>query len=590
VHLVAHGSASAQSLRETLSEPAAPRRHEHEQVRPRPGSASGADGALQTSPLGTHSPLVSSSFNGLTNNDNTGFAWPPDTVGDVGPSNYVEMTNNAWAVYGKTGTKLAGPFDNNVLWAGLPSGLCKTHDDGDPIVVYDSIADRWVLTQFAVPVSGTTGGFHECIAVSKTSNPAGAYWAYDYLVSGTLFDDYPKLGVWPDGYYMSFNDFGHSFAGVTVAAFPRTQLLKGVKQNGIEFTPTQYPAGSDSFSMLPADSDGHLPPPAGTPEIFAQYQTPPIVPSERLSLFAFHADFATPANSTFRPLANLNTAPFIDQFCAEDCIPQKGTTQGLDDLSDRLLQRLSFRNYGNGAQALVVDDTVQGKVAQATPTYPTAAVRWYELRRHTGANWSIYQQGTYQPDASGNIPLSRWMGSAAMDGTHDLAVGYSASSRVAYPSIRYAARTPADPLGKLEAETTLYQGGGAQINIDRWGDYTAMSVDPADDCTFWYLGEYYTSADSSDWHTRIGSFRVPSCFGISQISPGSGLRGSTVTITGIGFTSSAVVKFNGVSASKTFVNSQKLTALVPSTATTGRVTVTQGTNTVYSAAVFRVTG
>jgi len=431
-----------------------------------------------------------------------------------------------------------------------------------------------------VPASGTAGGFHECIAVSKTSNPAGAYWSYDYLISTTLFNDYPKIGVWPDGYYLSFNDFTDSgFEGVTVAALPRVPLLSGLKQNGVEFTPSRYAAGPTSYSMLPADFDGRLQPPAGSPEIFAEYQTPPTSASERVTLFALHANYTTPSASTFAPIAGLATAPFTDQFCPQDCIRQKGMGVGLDDESDRLMQRLAYRKYGGGVEALVLNHTVRGPKNDADGK-PTAAVRWYELRKHSGI-WSIYQQSTFQPDASASYPLSRWMGSAAMDGTHDLAVGSSASSHLAYPSIRYAGRTPADALGKLEGETTMWAGTGAQTEADRWGDYTAMSIDPADDCTFWYLGEYYTATQGGDWHTRIGSFRFPNCVGISSVSPGSGARGSTITINGVGFTSTAVVKFNGVSASKTFVSSHQLKAVVPST---------QGANTVYSPASFLVTG
>ncbi len=536
------------------------------------------DGALQSSVGSLTSPGLSSSFAGLTNDDNgvagASLSLPPDTVGDVGPNRYVEMTNTVFAVYNKAGTKLAGPFPNSDLWQSLSaSDLCRQNNDGDPIVVYDPFANRWLLTQFAWDDS--PGNYNMCMAVSKTADPAGAYWAYDFLISTTRFNDYPKVGVWPDGYYVSFNDFGPSdYEGVTVAAFPRAKMVNGQAATGIKFS-TNYPA-DDAYSLLPADFDGRLPPPAGSPEVFAEEAAP-----NRLTLFEFKANFVTPANSTFTRKVDLTTAPFDDQICADFegfCIPQYDADDLLDALSDRLMHRLAYRNLGGGREALVVNHTVR------SPDHGQAGVRWYELQKSGGA-WSIRQQGTYAPNA-----LNRWMGSAAMDGNRNIAVGYSVSSAAQNPSIRYAARLASDPLGQLEAERTIISGGGSQILASRWGDYSAMSIDPADDCTFWYVQEYYpTTEELWGWRTRVGSFRFPSCVGVSRLTPSSGPVGTSVAITGRGFTSASTVKFNGLTAARTYHSPTSLTAVAPSGATTGRVAVTTGSNTGVSPTNFTVT-
>jgi hypothetical protein len=526
-----------------------------------------ADGAVQESVPAQNAPSVASSFDGISNLCG---CLPPDVSGDVGPNHYVEALNGAFAVYSKAGATLKAPTAMVALWSGLSGGLCKTHDDGDPIVVYDRLADRWLISQFAWE---DPDNYHECIAISKTPDPTGAYWAYDFKLTGTRFNDYPKFGVWPDGYYASFNDFdsdtGFGFAGVTVVAFNRAKMLTGdPTANGVRFV-----LGTSYDSLLPSHLDSRLPPPANAPNLFLQS----VDSTNSLKLYAFHADYATPASSTFTSAGTLAAAAFDSSLSA---VPQPSAPT-LDALADRPMQRLEYRNLGGAPtqERLVVNQTVNAGSGRA-------GVRWYELRG-SGGTWSIGQQSTFAPADT----LHRWMGSAAMDGSGDIAVGYSASSSTLSPSIRYTGRTPADAANTLQAETIMQAGGGVQTSSShRWGDYTTLSVDPVDDCTFWYAGEYYSSTSNSSWKTRIGSFRFPNCVGVSSFSPASGAVGSSVNVTGVGFSASSVVSFNGAAASTTFNSPTSLTALVPAGATTGRISVATGTNSGISANNFTVTG
>ncbi|HEX9013396.1 MAG TPA: hypothetical protein VF813_07765, partial [Anaerolineaceae bacterium] len=371
-----------------------------------------------------------------------------------------------------------------------------------------SLAGRWVLSQFAFGVDSSNNPlapFYQCIAVSQTGDPAGSYNLYAFLWGNTL-NDYAKLGVWSDGYYMSANQFnGNTFVGVGVAAFERSRMLTGAASPQMVY----FNVGKTSqiyASLLPADLDGTTPPPAGAAEIFGE-----IDPGSTFNLWNFHVDWGSPAKSTFgqslQPDQSLPVASYRQLPCVTastpttSCIPQPGSAPRLDGVADRLMNRLAFRSYGDH-QSLAAVHTVW---ADGTDR---AGLRWYELRS-TGSGWSIYQQGTFAP-ADG---LYRWMGSAAMDGQGDLAVGYSVSGASLYPSIRYAGRLAGDPLGSLaQGEAGITAGGGAQLSSSgRWGDYSDLTVDPRDGCTFWYTQEYYPSSSNDGWQTRIASFRFTAC-------------------------------------------------------------------------------
>jgi hypothetical protein len=535
-----------------------------------PGLPDSFDPTLQTAkPKGPMQP-PNASFDGVPYAGSSCGCAPPDTNGDVGPTQYVQTVNVAFAVYSKTGTTLYGPAAINTLFSGF-GGPCETTNDGDPIVQYDQLADRWVITQFSV-----TGPYYQCVAISKTSDATGAYYRYAFQISTTEFNDYPKVGVWRDGYYVSFNDFtgGVSFSGATVVAFDRDKMLLGQAAIGVKFK-----LDTGFASLLPGDLDGTTRPPTGAPDAFVQIDDN--APVDQLEVWKFHVDFGTPANSTFTADGNLGTSSFTQ---LSSNIPQAGTSNKLDTLGDRLMYRLAYRNFGDH-EALVVNHSVNVGSNRA-------GVRWYELR-NTGGAWSLFQQGTYAPSDG----LNRWMGSVAMDKFGNMAGGWSTSSSTAFPSINYGGRLATDAAGQITAESVMKAGGGSQTSPNRWGDYSSISVDPTDDCTFWYTTEYYSTTSSWNWKTRIASFRFPACGPgggggtptITSISPTSGPVGTSVTVNGTNFTGATSVKFNVTSASYTVDTPTKITATVPAGATSGHVSVTTPGGTAKSTTNFIVT-
>ncbi|HYR22530.1 MAG TPA: hypothetical protein VEP30_06375, partial [Chthoniobacterales bacterium] len=357
---------------------------------------------------------------------------------------------------------------------------------GDPIVLYDHLADRWIISQFA----GVNYPTDECVAVSTSSDATGTYYRYGFHL-GSNFVDYPKLGVWPDAYYMTMNIFdssGSTFLGPKPYAFDRASMLTGAPAIVI----STGRLASTEYSLLPADLDGSTLPPAGAPNSFLEF---PGQSTPKYKIYHFHVDFITPANSTFINFASPLAAGF-NAVCASSCVPQAGTSSLLDALGDRLMFRLAYRNFGDH-ESLLANYSVKHNAV--------AGVRWVELRNVTAGPVSVFQESTYQPDSTW-----RWMGSAAMDKRGNLVIGYSASSASISPQIRYAGRLATDPVNTLsQGEAHLFDGGGSQTPGTRWGDYTAMSIDPIDDTTFWYTNEYYSVTSDFNWRTRIGSFRFP---------------------------------------------------------------------------------
>ncbi len=473
------------SIRE-MGEPGQTREEEGRVIRPGPPVedpvVQRSFGGAPNSPTSLGMPTPLNSFEGVNNIDGV---YPPDTNGDVGPEHYVQIVNLHFQIFDKKGNSVFGPASNNTLWQGF-GAPCETRNDGDPIVLYDALADRWLLSQFTAAAP-----YGECVAVSVNGDPTGAYYRYFFQFSTTVFYDYPKLGVWPDGYYLSANRFGgNMFLGASAIVLDRASMLDGQAATFQEFQTT-----STYGALMPADLDGVNLPPAGSPDFFAE------IGATALHLWSFHVDWATPANSTFAGPTSLTVAAW-NQLCANtrNCLPQPGTSQRLDAIGDRLMNRLVYRNFGD-RQSLVVNHTVDAGSGQA-------GVRWYEIR-DAGSGWSIYQQGTYAPAGT----ESRWMGSIAMDHDGNLALGYSVSSSSVYPSIHYTGRLVSDPLGDMsQGEATLIAGSGSQTgSAARWGDYSMMTVDPIDDCTFWYTTEYLQTTGTAPWRTRIGSFKFPSC-------------------------------------------------------------------------------
>jgi hypothetical protein len=406
----------------------------------------------------------------------------------------VQWVNLSYAVYSKSGALLVGPLKGNQLFTGF-GGPCSTRNDGDPIALYDELADRWMLSQFALP-NYPSGPFYQCIAVSKTADPAGQYWRYEFKISDTKLNDYPKFGVWPTGYFMSVNQFaGGGFAGAGVVAFERDRMLQGLAARMYYVDTNNTTLGG----MLPSDFDGPAPP-AGTPNFFMQFDD---VPSQ-LQVWRFDVTWAATVTGAFTKVTNLPVAAFDSNMCgyARSCIPQSGTSRKLDAISDRLMYRLQYRNFG-GYETFVTNHTVD------VNNTDRAGVRWYEVRR-TGGTFSVRQQGTWSPDAT-----HRWMASAAMDAAGNLAIAYNASSGSIYPSIRYAARLASDPLGTLaQGEQDILAGAGSQTStLSRWGDYSNLSIDP-NGCTFWATLEYSNQGSvfsTAPWRTRVAAFTLPGC-------------------------------------------------------------------------------
>jgi hypothetical protein len=488
------------------------------------------DGALDKSNAAAKSAArkgeTFANFDGLSNLDNFnlfGFRVnPPDPVGDVGPNHYVEMVNLAYAVYDKSGNIVAGPFATGDLWKDFPIEDC-TDPSGDPIVVYDQLVNRWILTQF------TTRGpkYYDCVAVSKTPDPTGEYYRYAFvtqsdpeLPGGTFFPDYPKYGVWTDSYLLTTRDFGDvSGYGISVYALEKAKMISGnPKARAVQFflDSNVVPLELIGDGLLPADIDGHRRPQANDPApIFGSQDDDSNYGAtfDALNVWEISVLWNSKPEASLTLAAQLPVAAFDSIFpCAptsRDCLPQPGITnraQYLDILSyrQRVTNRLAYRNFG-GHESIVTNQSVEAQPG-------IAGVRWYEVRRVNGV-YSVYQQGTYSPDS-----VNRWMGSAAMDRDGNMAIGYSVVDGVSvYPGIRYTGRLAGDPLGQMTlAEGTIVNGTGVQRTTNsRWGDYTSLNVDPTDDCTFWYVNEYYTAASQASsvagWLTRIGSFKLPGC-------------------------------------------------------------------------------
>ncbi len=451
------------------------------------------------------SPVVA--FDGLNSDTNqalVGFrVMPPDTQGAVGMNYYVQWINLVWAIYNKSdGSMAAGPYTGNQIWAdALPGTSCANSNDGDPITLYDHGAQRWFMAQFMA-----TSPYAMCLAVSQTPDPTGAWyaWQYDY---GTAFPDYPKFGVWPDGYYMTVNEFGSAESATTV--FDRTAMIAGDPSPAAVYF---YIESVQPAFPQPTNWDGGPPPPAGSPNYnLAFYDDAWGNPADIIQICEFSVDWATPANSTFTCPAGDTDPGYIDltaaglsfdsDLCgyARDCIPQPGT-QRLDALSDRFMFPANYRNLTDtlGYEVMVVTHSVDVDGSDH------AGVRWYELRNE-GSGWYIYDGGTFAPDSD-----NRWMGSAAVDQNGNIGLIYSISSSTTYPSVGYTARLASDDPGTMQSEVVLVSGGGSQSGGNRWGDYAAMHTDP-DGCTFWGTAEYVASGGNFIWDTYVGAFSMPGC-------------------------------------------------------------------------------
>ncbi len=459
-----------------------------------------------------------------------------DPNGAVGTKQYLQWTNNAFQAFDKGSfahvwsSPLAGetPWDNNT---NTPD-CAKTAIHGDGLVLFDRLASRWVIGAHSTPAKGNSN-YYFCMAVSSTDDLTASnltWYAYEFSLNPILgvnskgvsyFPDWPKLGTWWDAYYLSFDilDPSNRFAisGVGFCAMDRTNLLTGSSPNPMQCFKDGPYTPYLKHSPIPADVEGTTAPPAGRDEFFLSIQNPPrdgkSTGTNSLNLWDFHVDWTNPSNSTFTnsSLSVPNYTPGCYTLAKPTntvCAPQPGTKPGgghylLDTVGDRLMPRLAYRNFGSYESFLISHTLRTGKGSNGQ-----TGVGWYEFRGNGSNIPALHQSGTFSPDTT----VYRFMPSIAQDKVGNVAMGYSVSNTKNHPGIRAVGWKLGSNQKKIEL--TIQNGGGDQQNSAFWGDYTSMTVDPVDDCTFWYVNEYLPSTESGKaitWHTRLANFSVSGC-------------------------------------------------------------------------------
>ncbi len=416
---------------------------------------------------------------------------PPDTVGDVGQDYFIQSINGGggalYVVYNKSdGSVAAGPFSMESLGSGAcASGL------GDPIILYDQLAGRWMISEFSSAANVL------CVYVSQTGDPISGGW-YNYVFSTPSFPDYPKYGVWPDAYYVGTNE-----SSTALYALDRASMLVGAAATSQRFTVSDL-SGFGFQMVTPADLDGASGPPAGSPGIFMRHRDDEVhsggtdPSNDFLEIYEFDVDWNNSANSTLTGPINIAVTDFDSSLCGLTsfaCFPQPGSSTTLDPLREVVMFRLAYRNFGS-------HETLVGNLVTDVNGNDRGGIRWFELRK-SGASWGLHQEGTYSPDAT-----NRFMAAIAMDGSGNIAMGYNVSSSSVAPGLRYVGRLSTDSLGSMpQGEFTIINGSSAN-NSNRYGDYSSMSIDPVDDCTFWFTGMYNPSGT---WATRVATFSFEEC-------------------------------------------------------------------------------
>ena len=436
-------------------------------------------------------------------------ASPSDSNGSVGNDQFVETVNIRYQVWSlnratKTATSILGPLNINALWAGF-GGACQSQNGGDPIVLFDKTAGRWLISQFTTGLSG--GSYFQCVAISQTADATGSYYRYAFAVPGGNFGDYPHFGVWTDAYYMmahAFTSTSGSYVAALFAAMDRPKMLAG--DPAATWQVIQDPTEG---GHMPADLDGFAPPPTDAPGVFLSLHT------SGMFIYRMKVDFVTPANTVNTRQATVPVAP-ANGACGGGgaCIPQPGVTTTVSSLGDRLMFRAAYRNLIDH-ESIVISHSVDPGI-----TGVVSGVRWYEFRLSGPPDATcpsypcVYQQGTVADIANGR---SRWMPSIAMDTAGNILAGYSTTGKTPASenhSIRYTGRAAGDPLGTMTVPEATIVLGKANSTNSRWGDYTSMTVDPFDDCTFWYVNQYFLTLGA--WSTRIASAAWPAGAGAGQ--------------------------------------------------------------------------
>ncbi|MFO7614615.1 MAG: PKD domain-containing protein [Bacteroidales bacterium] len=426
--------------------------------------------------------------------------FPPDANGAAGPLYYMQSINTVYAIYHKeSGAIAAGPTNMNQLFSGVTGANCN---DGDPLILYDEMAQRWLAVAFSI--CGPNDRM--LVAVSQTSDPTGSWHKYSFDVDD--MPDYPKFGIWPDGYYMGTNNS----SGKDIYVFERDQMLVGGTAQMAGFDNPWRPTTIDGFMCVPPlDNDGPAAP-AGSPGLFITINDDAIAGgSDQLWIYELSVDWSNPSNATFDRVQQISVPPFDSNFGPTwNNIRQPGTSQRLDAIPMVIMNRPQYRNFG-AYETIVCCHTVD---LDATDH---AGIRWYELRR-TGGAWTVRQTGTFGPDEH-----NRWMGSISLNGSNEIGLAYSISSVTEYPGLRFTGQSAAAYAageGVLDiAETIIHTGINSQLGANRWGDYADLCVDPDNDHTFWFSSQY-----GGNRMTKIASFEfaaqaLSAMFSASNVLP-----------------------------------------------------------------------
>ncbi len=451
-------------------------------------------------------PVVSDAFATPVHNyaGQTSTVSPPDTNGDVGLTDFVQAVNQSVStvqVLDKSTGAIKRTFTLQSLATTSPcnSGFC------DPVVNYDRVADRWLITELP------SGGGSVCVYVSTSGDPTGTYYAYAFLVETSL-TDYPKYGVWPlgenGGSYLMGANAGST--GRDLFAFDRAKMLAGQPASFQKFTVPSLP-NSGFELVLPGTLQGKTPPPGEEPAIFArprddEAQDGASTPSyDLLELWELKVDWSTPANSTLTALPSIHIGDYDMTLCGLggtwNCMPQPGTAQKIDPIREPLHHPFVYRNFGD-------HQTLVGTFVEDVDGTDHAAQRWFELRKPAGGSWALFQEGV----VGGEPGVHRAVASVSMDGSGNIAMGYTRTGGVApyYPSIYYKGRLSTDPPGTMpQGEYVIQDASFSKTNNERWGDYAGIGVDPADDCTFWFTTEYMSANTTSS--TRVAALKFEAC-------------------------------------------------------------------------------
>ncbi len=506
-------------------------------------------------------PTPSLTFNGATAADNAiaglGGRTPPDTNGDVGPNHYVSSVNNVLKIFNKSGAVVSGPVQTNTLFSALPaSDPCRLFNDGDAIVLYDSLADRWHVSQFSVPVFPGDGlglGInYQCVALSVTGDPTGAYYVWSYAYQANTLNDYPKVGVWTDGYHMTFNQFSTTagnFLGLGLITQDRAKALVGDPAAAAIYVNIGA-IDRNTGGALPGDIDGLIAPPVGMAEVIGEYKATEFGdPVDGVRMYKWVPNFTNPNSSILTVLGDVQLAPLDGRYpTSTRAHIEQQSGEGLDSVADRSMHRFAYRNFGttaNPVNSYAGNFTVN--VSGVNPTTAAAyqaGVRWFEMRR-SGDSFSVFDQGTHNlTPGNGATGLNNWLSSIAQDNAGDIALGFSQAGTSQRADIKIAGRTNnVQNSGTLnEGEALMFAATGSQTSGgNRWGDYSAMNVDPSDDCTFWYTQEYYAVNSSVGWSTRVGKFRFPQCSDapkgviqgtVTNCATGAVINGASINATG----------------------------------------------------------